>query len=66
MAYHGSGYNGRMTPDEKTPDPARARATGKLEPLPPAPGATADLSAALLRRGKLPAEPEGEQEGSDA
>ncbi len=63
MAYHadqGSGYNEPMTPDEKTPDPTpptRARTTGPLQPLPQAPGATADLSAALLRRGKPPAEP---------
>ena len=69
MGYHRSGYNGRMTPDEKTPDPAppsRARATGPLRPQPSAPGATADLSAVLMRRGKLPAAPAGAEQPPDA
>lgn len=66
MAYHagrGSGYTGAMTPDDQPQppvppaDPARARDTGALQPLPSAPGATSDLSHALLRRGKLPEPP---------
>ena len=54
-----------MTPDEKpeTPAPARAAQTGKLTPPPAsAPGATADLSAHMLRRGKLPVGPEPEEQ----